>query len=126
MTLRRLMADGSLGELRPARVALEHWRPRWTWTSGARAATPEDAGGLLYDLGPHLIDQAVELLGPVRSVYAEVRGLRPGAKVDDDVFLALEHGSGARWPLWAGNARRPARPAPPGARLAGRVREVGA
>jgi scyllo-inositol 2-dehydrogenase (NADP+) len=36
------------------------------------------------------------LLGPARSVYAEVRQLRPGAQVDDDIFLALEHSSGVR------------------------------
>jgi predicted dehydrogenase len=34
-------------------------------------------------------------------VYAEVRALRPGAQVDDDVFLALEHESGVRSQLWA-------------------------
>jgi predicted dehydrogenase len=49
---------------------------------------------VLFDLGPHLIDQALDLLGPARSVYAEVRRLRPGARVDDDVFLAIEHVSG--------------------------------
>jgi predicted dehydrogenase len=67
------------------------------WREGG---TPEDAGGALFDLGPHLIDQALELLGPARSVYAEVRMLRPGAEVDDDFFLALEHESGARSHLW--------------------------
>ena len=69
---------------------------RWRERGG-----PEDAGGVLFDLGPHLIDQALELLGPARSVYAEVRTLRPGAEVDDDFFLALEHASGARSHLWA-------------------------
>ena len=34
-------------------------------------------------------------------MYAEVRALRPGAEVDDDVFLALEHASGMRSQLWA-------------------------
>ena len=59
---------------------------------------------MLFDLGPHLIDQALVLLGPARSVYAEVRALRQGAQVDDDFFLALEHESGAartcREPCW--------------------------
>ncbi len=32
---------------------------------------PEDLAGLLYDLGSHLVDQALQLLGPVTSVYAE-------------------------------------------------------
>jgi scyllo-inositol 2-dehydrogenase (NADP+) len=61
---------------------------------------PEEAGGVLFDLGPHVIDQALELLGPARSVYAEVRMLRPGARVDDDFFLALRHESGAISHLW--------------------------
>ena len=79
----------------------ERWRPEVDVEKWREAGTPEDAGGLLFDLGPHLIDQALELLGPARSVYAEVRRLRPGAEVDDDVFLALEHSSGARSQLWA-------------------------
>jgi hypothetical protein len=84
-------------------------------------AAPEDAGGLLFDLGPHLIDQALELLGPARSVYAEVRALRPGAEVDDDVFIALEHASGVRSQLWAtmlaASAAEPPAAAPPAAAL---------
>ncbi|MDO9356472.1 MAG: Gfo/Idh/MocA family oxidoreductase, partial [Solirubrobacteraceae bacterium] len=57
---------------------------------------PRDGGGQLLDLGPHLIDQALLLLGPARSVYAEIGVLRPGAETDDDVFLVLEHEGGAR------------------------------
>jgi predicted dehydrogenase len=72
-------------------VDAERWR---------EGSDPADAGGVLFDLGPHLIDQALELLGPARSVYAEVRTLRPGAQVDDDFFVALEHESGARSHLW--------------------------
>ena len=40
-------------------------------------------------------DQALQLLGPVRSVHAEVRRVRPWAEVDDDAFVALTHESGA-------------------------------
>lgn len=56
--------------------------------------------GVLYDLGPHLIDQAVQLLGPVRDVYAEVRTRREGSGADDDTFLALQHERGAVSHLW--------------------------
>jgi scyllo-inositol 2-dehydrogenase (NADP+) len=101
LTLRRLLSEGSLGELVRFESRFERWRPevevdRWREHGG-----PEDAGGVLFDLGPHVIDQALELLGPARSVYAEVRTLREGAEVDDDFFLALEHASGARSQLWA-------------------------
>ncbi len=100
LTLRRLASDGALGELLRLESRFERWRPevdagKWRETS------QDEGGGVLFDLGPHLIDQAVELLGPARSVYAEVRELRPGASVDDDVLLVLEHESGARSQLWA-------------------------
>ena len=101
LTLRRLLDEGELGELLRLESRFERWRPevdRGKWREGG---TPEDAGGVLFDLGPHLIDQALDLLGPARSVYAEVRTVRPGAEVDDDVFLALEHESGAVSELWA-------------------------
>jgi scyllo-inositol 2-dehydrogenase (NADP+) len=100
LTLRRLARDGELGDLLRLESRFERWRPavdRRNWREGG---TPEDAGGVLFDLGPHVIDQALELLGPALSVYAEVRAVRPGAQVDDDFFVALEHESGARSHLW--------------------------
>jgi predicted dehydrogenase len=100
LTLRGLRDSGELGDLLRLESRFERWRPevdRGKWREGG---TPEDAGGVLFDLGPHVIDQALELLGPARSVYADVRAVRPGAKVDDDFFLALEHESGARSHLW--------------------------
>ena len=57
-------------------------------------------GGTLYDLGSHLVDQALALFGPVDSVYAEVDVARDGAVVDDDAFIALTHASGVRSHLW--------------------------
>jgi predicted dehydrogenase len=101
LTLKRLVSDGSLGELIRLESRFDRWRPEVDVKKWREGGAPEEAGGLLFDLGPHLIDQALELLGPARSVYAEVRVLRPGAEVDDDVFLALEHASGVRSQLWA-------------------------
>jgi scyllo-inositol 2-dehydrogenase (NADP+) len=100
MTLRRLASEHGLGDLLRLESRFERWRPevdRGKWREGGSL---EDAGGVLFDLGPHVIDQALVLLGPARSVYAEVLTLRPGAEVDDDFFLALEHESGARSHLW--------------------------
>jgi predicted dehydrogenase len=96
LTLRRLVSEGSLGELVRLESRFDRWRPELDRTKWREAGSAEDAGGILFDLGPHLIDQVLELLGPARSVYAELRRLRPGAEVDDDIFLALEHSSGAR------------------------------
>jgi scyllo-inositol 2-dehydrogenase (NADP+) len=100
LTVRRLMTEGALGDVLRFESRLERWRP--VPTGGWReSAERDDAGGLLYDLGSHLVDQALHLFGPVKSVYAEVERRRPGAVVDDDVFLALTHVSGVRSHLWA-------------------------
>jgi predicted dehydrogenase len=101
LTLRRLISEGALGDLVRFESRFERWRPEVDAERWREASDPQEAGGLLFDLGPHLIDQALELLGPARSVYAEVRKLRPDAEVDDDVFLAVEHSSGVRSQLWA-------------------------
>jgi len=100
LTLRRLLGEGALGDVVRLESRFDRWRPEVDKGKWREGGGPEDAGGVLFDLGPHLIDQALELLGPARSVYGEVRALRPGARVDDDFFLALEHESGARSHLW--------------------------
>lgn len=99
LTLWDLVEEGSLGRVHRFESRFERWRPeaRYTW----RDSGSVDAGaGILYDLGPHLIDQAVNLFGPVASVYAEVDRLREGVSADDDVFMALRHVRGTRSHLW--------------------------
>jgi predicted dehydrogenase len=88
LTLRRLIAEGALGDVLRFESRFERWRP--VVTGGWRESdAPGGAGGLLYDLGSHLVDQALHLFGPVASVYAELDRRRTGIAVDDDVFLAL-------------------------------------
>ena len=100
LTLRRLIAEGALGDVLRFESRIERWRP--VLKGGWRESdAPGGAGGLLYDLGSHLVDQALHLFGPVARVYAELDRRRPGIAVDDDVFLALTHASGVRSHLWA-------------------------
>ena len=54
---------------------------------------------MLLDLGSHLVDQALQLLGPASHVYAEIDSRR-GSAGDDDAFVALHHRSGAYSHLW--------------------------
>jgi len=99
LTARELLVAGSLGELLRFESRYERWRP--VPSGGWRdSAEPADAGGLLYDLGSHLVDQALVLFGPAKNVYAELERRRAGAEVDDDVFLALSHSGGVRSHLW--------------------------
>ena len=98
-TVARLVREQTIGPIHRFESRFERWRPglKGGWRENP---DPAEAGGLLYDLGSHLIDQALQLFGPVAKVYAEVDTRRPGAQVDDDVFVALTHDSGARSHLW--------------------------
>ena len=90
-----LLVDGTLGTVHRLESRFTRFRPqpgaRWRDAPG---------GGVLLDLGSHLVDQALHLLGPAVEVYAQVRTTRPGAEVDDDCFLALTHASGVHSQLW--------------------------
>ena len=99
LTLRRLLEEGVLGQVVRFESRFDRWRvtPKPGWR---QSADPGEAGGLLFDLGAHLIDQAMLLFGPVESVYAETDRRRPGSEVDDDSFVALTHTSGVRSHLW--------------------------
>lgn len=98
-TARRLLAEGALGDPLRLETRFERWRPqsRDVWRE---SGDPAEGGGLLLDLGSHQVDVALHLLGPAVAVYAELDARRPGARVEDDVLLALTHGSGARSTHW--------------------------
>ncbi|WP_405980544.1 Gfo/Idh/MocA family oxidoreductase [Streptomyces sp. NBC_00158] len=99
LTLRRLLADGELGEVQRFESRYERWRPQLKggWReSGA----PEEIGGLLYDLGSHVVDQALVLFGRAVRVYAETDVRRPAAEADDDTFIAITHANGVRSHLY--------------------------
>jgi predicted dehydrogenase len=55
---------------------------------------PEALGGVLYDFAPHLVDQALDLMGPVVSVNAHARTVREIPVSDDDLLIMLQHESG--------------------------------
>ncbi|MER6311048.1 Gfo/Idh/MocA family oxidoreductase [Streptomyces sp. NPDC001657] len=98
-TVRKLVEEGALGDVQRFESRFERWRP--TPKGGWReSGDPAEIGGLLYDLGSHLVDQALTLFGPVVSVYAESDVRRPGAEADDDTFIALTHAGGVRSHLW--------------------------
>jgi scyllo-inositol 2-dehydrogenase (NADP+) len=94
LTAQRLVAEGALGEV--VRFDSRFERFRADVKAGWREhGDPNEGGGQLFDLGAHLVDQAMVLLGTPVRLYAEVATRRAGAEVDDDAFIALEHESGA-------------------------------
>ena len=71
LTLRRLMAEGSLGDIRRYESRFERWRPQLRRDAWRETTAPHEGGGVLLDLGTHLVDQALVLFGPVSRVYGE-------------------------------------------------------
>ena len=57
--------------------------------------SPEPGGGVFSDLGPHLIDQALQLFGMPEAVSADIITQRSGAVVDDYFDLTLHYGRAA-------------------------------
>lgn len=93
-TARRIAREGRLGDVHrfESRITKMRVVPKDGWRG---SAAPEDMGGLLYDLGVHAIDQAMQLMGPVTSVACWARSVRPGDPTDDDTTVVLTHSSGA-------------------------------
>jgi predicted dehydrogenase len=100
LTVRKLVADGELGTVTRFESRFERYAPQ--------RGPGKSGGGTMLDFGSHLADQALVLLGPAVSVYAEWRIRESG--LDDDVFVALTHASGARSHLsgsWSQSAPGP-------------------
>jgi predicted dehydrogenase len=100
LTVQRLLAGDALGQVTRFESRFERFRPTPRADAWREFAAPEEAGGLLFDLGSHLIDQAMVLFGPPRAVYAELPLRRAGALVDDDAFVALTFEQGITAHLW--------------------------
>jgi predicted dehydrogenase len=90
LTVRKVVADGDLGTVMRFESRFERFAPQ-------RGPGPS-GGGTVLDFGSHLADQSLVLLGPAVAVYAESRIRESG--LDDDVFIAVRHASGARSQLW--------------------------
>jgi predicted dehydrogenase len=86
LTLKALIADGALGEIVQYESHFDRFRPvvrdRWREKPGA---------GVLPDLGPHLIDQALKLFGPPLAVFADVAIQKDGGQAGDYFHLLLRY-----------------------------------
>lgn len=97
LTLTRLLPD--LGPVYRFESRFQRLRPgiKPGWREKGEA---ERAGGVLWDLGSHLIDQAIHLFGAPTRVYAETDVRRSDSEVVDDAFVALTHAGGEHSHLW--------------------------
>jgi len=77
-TVRSALTEGVLGSLRRIESRIEQFAPP--------GGIPDSGGGILLDLGSHVVDQVLDLAGPVELVYAENSRER--------FVVALRHTSG--------------------------------
>jgi predicted dehydrogenase len=84
-----LVARGALGEIAHFESHFDRYRPavrdRWRERAGV-------GSGLWYDLGPHLVDQALQLFGLPDLVWADLAAQRAGAQSDDWAHAVLHYG----------------------------------
>ncbi|MEN2747013.1 oxidoreductase [Sphingomonas sp. T9W2] len=90
LTVERLLRDDALGEVMLAEFRWDRFRP------AIKPGWREEGGpgsGLLNDLGPHMIDQAIRLFGMPDAVAGDVTQQRPAAGVDDYFEIVLRYGA---------------------------------
>jgi scyllo-inositol 2-dehydrogenase (NADP+) len=87
LTIRRLLESGMLGKVHEFEAHYDRYRPEAR--PSAWREHPLPGSGILYDLGPHIIDQAFCLFGLPGQLYADIRKERPHAQVPDYFDLQL-------------------------------------
>ena len=92
LTLKRVIRDGHIGRVIRMDSRFERFRPQLNPQSWRENNSPQDGGGLLLDLAPHLISTAIDCFGHAELKSASIRSVRGGA--DDDCVLLLGHDSG--------------------------------
>lgn len=91
LTLRRLLAEGRLGDLRWLEMAWQGFRPMRRWRALRHAG-----GGRFFDLGAHLLDQTLLLIPhTVTSVYCRLHYDHPGTDTESHALLVLGFSNGA-------------------------------
>ena len=94
-TVKKLLAEQTLGRLVTFESHFDRYRPIARENSWKEAENT--ANGLLFDLGPHLVDQAVALFGLPTAVTASIRTDRDGSKIEDAFDIALTYDGHLVW-----------------------------
>lgn len=87
ITVRNLIDEGLFGEVVTFNSRFDRYNPVISRAEWRYKAT--DGGGTLFDLGPHLIDQAISLFGKPDSVWCKLYTQRPESKAADGFDLKL-------------------------------------
>lgn len=91
LTLQKLIQEGEIGTIQDVQISFERYRTTLSAKKHKESVTP--GAGLLYDLGPHLVDQAILLSGMPLAVFADIRITRKVSIIDDYFTLILYYPS---------------------------------
>jgi predicted dehydrogenase len=86
-TVKKVLEEHWLGDIVEAEIHFDRYSE--TLSPKLHKETPGPGTGLLYDLGSHLIDQALQLFGMPDSVFADITIIRPISKVEDYMEILL-------------------------------------
>jgi scyllo-inositol 2-dehydrogenase (NADP+) len=86
-TVRKIVQEGLLGDIVEAEIHYDRFKGELS--PKLHKETPGPGTGALYDLGSHLIDQAIQLFGMPQEMFADIEAMRPVSKVDDYFELIL-------------------------------------
>ena len=89
LTVKKLIAEQAVGRLVTFESHFDRFRPVPREGIWQEAESP--ANGMLFDLGPHLVDQALALFGPPDSITASVRSDRDGTAIEDAFDITLSY-----------------------------------
>lgn len=87
---KEVIESGKLGKLTEVYFRFDRYRSE-IGPKGFKEDPSFEASGLSYDLGPHLIDQAIALFGKPEKFYKVLANHREGSKVDDYFFIHLSY-----------------------------------
>lgn len=86
-TVQQVLKSGVLGDIVEAEIRFDRYNPTLSPKKWKESANP--GAGILKDLGPHIIDQALCLFGFPEALFADVRYLRENTLVDDNMDVTL-------------------------------------
>ena len=92
LTIKKIINEGVLGNIFRLDSRFERFRPVLSARSWRENQSPNEGGGNLLDLQPHLISTALDWFGPADLIASSVRSIRGGS--DDDSTLVLRHHGG--------------------------------
>ena len=103
LSLKKILEMDLIGDIYSLESNWENMKEaKNTWRN---SKDPEELGGIVLDMGSHLIDQEIQLLGEVKEMSASIEIIRPNAVTEDEMRIELLHNSGVKSIIFASHFR---------------------